>query len=164
MGLALAVALAAGCVAAITPEQAAEGALRAQVNATVAPNGYRSGLLSADLAEAWRSRVAADLSGWYGENLTRSHLDGNRNVTASMMEQPGPIVMSVEILDVILPPATIEGDTATIREAAITYMTQFAPGTWHEAEKEGVTMCRFDLRRVDGRWLIQDEGCNVSGG
>lgn len=85
--VALGVALA-GCAVASTPEQAAEGALRAQLNATIAPEGYRSGALPPELAEAWRSRVANDLGAWYIDSLVRAHLAGTENVTASLMELP----------------------------------------------------------------------------
>jgi hypothetical protein len=162
--LALGIALASGCAVAITPEQAAEGALRARLSADVAPDSYRSGVLPPELAEAWRSRVANELGTWYSESLMRSHLGGTNNVTASLMEQPGPIVTSVDVLRLHMPPASIEGDSARIEGAAIEYTTHFAPGTWNEAHVEGTTMCRFDVRRLDARWLIVDEACNVSGG
>ncbi len=160
----LGIALASGCAIAVTPEQAAEGALRSQVNATVAPEGYRSGVLPPEMAEAWRSRVVNELGAWYSESLMRSHLGGTNNVTASLMEQPGPIVTSVDVLRLHMPRASIDGDSARIDAAAIEYTTHFAPGTWDEAHVEGTTMCRFDLRRLDARWVVVDEGCNVSGG
>lgn len=162
--LALGLTVASGCAVAITPEQAAEGALRSRLNATVAPAGYRSGVLPPEMAEAWRSRVANELMPWYSESLMRSHLGGTTNVTASLMEQPGPIVISVDVVRLHMPPASIDGESARISEAAIEYTTHFAPGTWGEAQVDGTTMCRFDLERVDGRWLVVDEACNESGG
>ena len=138
--------------------------MRAQLNATLAPESYRSGVLSPELAEAWRSRVANDLRVWYSESPLRSHLGGTNNVIASLMEQPGPIVASVDVVRVHVPPASIDGDSARISEAAIEYTTHFAPGTWNETHVEGSTMCRFDLRRMEARWVVVDEACNVSGG
>lgn len=105
-----------------------------------------------------------DLVAWYSESLMRVHLGGTENVTASLMELPGPIATSVDVLSVHMPAASIDGDSARIDEAAIEYRTHFAPGSWSEEVIEGTTMCRFDLQRIDARWLVVDEGCNVSGG
>ncbi len=157
-------ALASGCGIAVTPEQAAEGALRARLNAEVAPAGYRSGALPPELAEAWRSRAASDVGPWFGEGLRVALVDRIRTLTANLMEQPGPIVTSVDVLRMHVPPATIEGDSARIDGAAIEHTTHFAPGSWNEELVEGTTMCIFELRRVDARWVVEEEACNVSGG
>ena len=148
----------------VTPEQAAEGALRARLSATIAPEAYRSGLLPPELAEAWRSRAATDLRTWFGESLVRAHLGGTETVTGNLMERPGSIVTFVDVGRVVVPRASIDGDSASVAGAAIEYSTHFAPGSWNEATVEGATMCRFELRRIDGRWLVEDETCNESGG
>ena len=161
---ALGVALASGCAVAMTPEQTAEGALRSRLNASVAPDGYRSGRLSVDLAAAWRARVATDLVAWYRKNLAALHLMGTAHTARDLMERPGPIVTFVDFRRVVIPRASIDGDSARIDGAAIEYTTHFAPGSWDEEVLDGTTMCRFELRRVDARWLVEEETCNESGG
>src|SRR5688500_17557138 len=119
-------AIASGCALAVTPEHAAEGALRSRLNATIAPDGYRSGRVSAHLAAAWRSRVGADLEGWYGERLAGLHVRGTAHTARDLMERPGPIVTWVEVGRVVIPRASIDGDSARIDGAAIEYRTHFA--------------------------------------
>ncbi len=164
MASALLVALVSSCAIATTPEQAAEGALRSRLNAMVAPEAYRSGRLPEDLATAWRSRVAADLEGWYDQGLAGLHLRGAAHTARDLMERPGPIVTLVEVGRVVIPRASIDGDAATINGAGIEYTMHFAPGSWNKATVEGATMCRFELRWTDARWLVEDETCNESGG
>ncbi len=147
-----------------TPEETAAGALRARLNASVAPEGYRSGRLPMDLAAVWRARVATDLVAWYTERLAARHLMGTAHTARDLMERPGPIVTLIDFGRVVIPPASIDGDSTRIDGAAIEYRTHFAPGSWDEAFLDGATMCRFELRRVESRWLVEEETCNESGG
>lgn len=162
--LTLALAIASSCALPVTPEQAAEGALRSRLNAMVAPEGYRSGRLPEDLAAAWRARVTTDLVAWYTDRLAVLHLQGTAHTARDLMERPGPIVTFIDFGPVVIPPASIDGDSARIDGAAIEYRTHFAPGSWDEEYLDGTTMCLFELRRVDTRWLVEEETCNESGG
>ena len=105
-----------------------------------------------------------DLVAWYGKRLATLHLMGTAHTARDLMERPGPIVTLIDFRRVVIPRASIDGDSARIDGAAIEYRTHFAPGSWDEDFVDGSTMCRFELRRVDTRWLVEEETCNESGG
>lgn len=91
-------------------------------------------------------------------------MQGTAHTARDLMEQLGPIVTSVDFGRFVIPRASIDGDSARIDGAAIEYRRHFAPGSWGEEFLDGTTMCLFELRRVDRRWLVEEETCNESGG
>ena len=106
--------------------------------------------------------MATDLEAWYIGRLAALHLMGTAHTARDLMVRPGPIVTMIDFGRVVIPSASIDGDSARIEGAAIEYRTHFAPGSWDEEFVDGVTMCRFELRRLDARWLVEEETCNES--
>lgn len=164
--LVVAVGFLAACAAPAPglPDTIVQGALRSSVEVLVAPAGYRSGLLSPALAAQWTARAEADLRQWYRGQALDEHLAGLHNIVGAAETQPGPIATSVDIEHVNGGAVNPDGDTGRVDEATIWYRTHYAPGTWNIPDIEGVTMCHFELRRVDGAWRVETQGCNVSGG
>lgn len=143
---------------------AVEGALRASVLADVAPAAYQAGVLAPDLAADWIARGDAEFSRWFAGTALEQHRLGLRNVVESKAQVAGAITASVEVQRIEMGSTTLEGDRARVADAAILYVTHFVPGTWEPVSVPGVTMCIYDLERINGHWRVTDEACNVSGG
>jgi hypothetical protein len=147
-----------------SPEAVAEGALRSSAGAIVAPLAYRSGLIPKPLADAWIERVESDYGQWYGSPMLDSMVTGIHNVVGALATQPGPIAASVDISSMAIPPASVNGDEATVPEAMIAYVTHYVPGSWGQTDVPGSTMCTYTLHRTKDGWRVTDGSCNVSGG
>jgi hypothetical protein len=147
-----------------SPSSVVDGALRAGVDAIVAPEAFRSGVLPPDLAAAWTARAEAEYQLWFAGPALDQHLTGLRNVVAAAGTQPGPIVVSVDMQGIDTGTIKVEGDSAHVEGATVRYRKHFAPDTWSQSEESGVTECFFDLHRDAGRWRVVTDGCNVSGG
>ncbi len=57
-----------------SPAAAVESALRAGIDANVAPEAFRSGVLPADLAAAWTARAEAEYQRWFTGPALDQHL------------------------------------------------------------------------------------------
>ncbi len=120
-----------------------------------------SAILSASLAGEWIAPAETD---WYGGPVLASHVRGIYSVVGALEAKAGPIAASVEVQRIEADPAVVDGDHASAHQVVIYYVTHCAPGTWNPADVAGTTMCYFELRRANGEWRVEDEGCNVSGG